>query len=47
MERIYWNLFEKTGNIDAYLLYLDIKKMSDLKGAEIKTGKDSGSVEIN
>ncbi|KPU44106.1 hypothetical protein OXPF_22730 [Oxobacter pfennigii] len=32
LDIISWKLFEKTGCIDAYLLYIDMKKINDIKG---------------
>lgn len=34
-----WNIFEHTGNIDAYLLYLELKK-KEQRREEIVTGDE-------
>lgn len=36
LDIVSWKLFEKTGNIDAYLLYSDIKLIDNAKGIRYK-----------
>lgn len=36
LDIVSWKLFEKTGNIDAYLLYSDIKLIDNAKGVRYK-----------
>lgn len=40
LDNIIWRFFEKTGSIDTYLLYVDIKSLNKIK--EIKTKIKSG-----
>ncbi|HBM81253.1 MAG: YqzL family protein [Clostridiales bacterium] len=39
LDKVVWKFFEKTGNIDIYLMYNDIKNTNQLKTAE-KNNKD-------
>ncbi len=40
MKDFFWNLFEKSGNIDFYLAY---KKQSDAGETDYEFGKDTGN----
>lgn len=46
LDSVIWKVFEKTGNIDAYLLYSDIRNIKHDKDAEI-TSIDNVDVQIN
>lgn len=47
LDKMIWKVFEKTGDINAYLLYADIKSVSDVKNPEITAGTQSIPVQIN
>jgi hypothetical protein len=38
LDNVFWTVFEKTGSIDAYLLYIDLKDLNNIKdvGAKLK-----------
>jgi hypothetical protein len=47
LDSVIWKVFEKTGNIDAYLLYSDIKSTRNIKVSDIKTCIDDVDVQLN
>ena len=42
-DRISWEIFKKTGDINAYLLYIDIKKLNGINVKDIKACSDNNS----
>lgn len=47
LDKMIWKVFEKTGDINAYLLYADIRSISDTKNSEVTAGDHSMPVKIN
>lgn len=47
LDKMIWMVFEKTGNIDAYLLYIDIKNIKGLKEIDIRTEAEVNSTSFN
>ena len=40
MKETIWNMFEKTGNLQAYLFYKEIEKKDQLKSERLPTEKE-------
>ena len=48
LDKISWKVFEKTGNIDAYLLYTDVRNnMNTIKHTIYKDDKESKTIKIS
>ena len=47
LDSLLWKVFEKTGNIDAYLLYLDIKNINSTGNDESREKNNNEVLQIN
>lgn len=47
LDKMIWRVFEKTGNIDIYLLYVDYKNIGGMNEAEIKSNADNNPSQMS
>lgn len=42
-DKISWEVFKKTGDIDAYLLYIDLKNLDSIKDIDTRSDNNNSS----
>lgn len=47
LDKMWWKIFEETGNVDAYLIYINMKNSNNIKKNDVNSNGQSSVTNFN